>query len=195
MAWTNPLSGVLTSGYNLSRRHPVTGRVSPHRGDDVAPRAGFVAVAAAENGTVVGVRTGSYRGDPRTNTYRTAHGTMWFGTGNSVLIQHAGGVYTYYSHLSSVGVRVGQTVNAGQAIGRVGATGVVTGVHLHFEILVGGWNHVNPRFYLRQRGVSLGYGRTSVSTGPVIPVTAYPSVQMRATPLVFTFTFRTPKIG
>src|SRR5690606_31042208 len=138
MAWTNPLSGVLTSGYNLGRRHPVTGVRQAHRGDDVAPRAGYTDVAAAESGTVVGVRTGSYRGDRRTNTYRTAHGTMWFGTGNSVLIQHPGGVYTYYSHLASVYVRKGQSVNAGQAIGKVGATGVVTGVHLHFEILIGG---------------------------------------------------------
>lgn len=195
MAWTNPLSGVLTSGFNLGRRHPVTGIRQAHRGDDVAPRAGYVNVAAAESGTVVGVRTGSYRGDHRTNTFNTAHGRMWFGTGNAVLIQHPGGVYTYYSHLSAVGVGVGQTVNAGQPIGRVGATGVVTGVHLHFEILVGGWNHVNPRHYLAQRGVSLGYGRTAVSTGPIIPPTAYPSVQMLATPLVFQFTFKTPKFG
>lgn len=193
MAWTNPLSGTLTSGFNLGRRHPVTGVTQAHRGDDVAPRAGYVNVAAAENGTVVATRTGSYRGDRRTNTFNTPHGRMWFGTGNAVLIQHAGGVYTYYSHLQSVGVVAGQTVQAGQAIGRVGATGVVTGVHLHLEILIGGWNHVNPRVWLRGQGVSLGYGRTSISTGPVIPPTAYPSVQMRATPLAFKVTIGIPQ--
>lgn len=193
MAWTNPLSGRLTSGFNLGRRHPVLGIRQAHRGDDIAPAAGHVWVGAANDGVVVGVRTGRVRGSRATNTFDTPHGRMWFGTGNAVLIRHAGDVYTYYSHLASVNVTQGQTVAAGQAIGRVGATGVVTGVHLHFEILVGGWNHVNPRVWLAARGVSLGYGRTSISTGPVIPPTAFPSVQMRATPLAFKITIGIPQ--
>ena len=197
MAWTNPLSGYRTSGFNLTRRHPVTGRIQPHRGTDVAPRAGHVWVGSINSGTVVGVRTGRRRGSTALNTFTgTPAGTLWFGTGNAVLVYHGDGVHSYYGHLATVNVSVGQTVAAGQALGRVGATGVVTGVHLHLEILVGnGWNHVNPTTWLRDRGVALGTGRTSISTGPVIPPTAFPSVQMRATPLVFEFTFRTPRIG
>lgn len=173
------------------------GYVQPHRGTDIAPRAGYVWVGAANDGTVIGTRTGRVRGSRATNTFSTPHGTMWFGTGNAVLIRHTGAfsnVYTYYSHLATVNVVPGQTVSAGQAIGRVGATGVVTGVHLHFEILIGGWNHVNPHHWLRTyHGVNLGTGRTSISTGPVIPPTAYPSVQMRATPLAFKITIGIPQ--
>lgn len=197
MAWTNPLSGRITSGYSLTRRHPITGRIAAHRGTDVAPSPGHTLVGAAENGTVIGVRTGSYRGDGRLNTFRTPYGTFYFGTGNAVLLRHSGGVHTYYGHLAAPLVGVGQSVSAGQAIGRVGTTGMSTGVHLHFEILTAGasMGNVNPVTYLAARGVSLGYGRTSISTGPVIPASAYPSVQMRATPLVFEFTFTTPRIG
>ena len=193
MAWTNPLSGVLTSGFNLGRVHPVYGYRQAHRGSDVAPRAGHVWVGSINDGTVIGIKTGRRRGTRTTNTFATPHGTMWFGTGNSVLIRHTGDVYSYYGHLATVNVVPGQSVRAGQAIGRVGTTGVSTGVHLHLEILIGGWNHVNPRHWLSQRGVSLGYGRTSISTGPVIPPTAYPSVQMRATPLAFKITIGIPQ--
>lgn len=194
MAWTNPLSGTVTSGFNLGRRHPVTGQIQAHRGTDIAPRAGHTLVGAINDGTVIGFREDRRRGDRRTNTFYTQYGTLWFGTGNAVLIDHGGGVLSYYSHLASVLVRTGHTVSAGQAIGRVGATGVVTGVHLHLEILVGGgWNHVNPYTWLRQRGVTLGTGRTSISTGPTIPVEAFPSVQMRSTPLVFTLRLPLPR--
>ena len=195
MAWTNPLSGYRTSGFNLTRRHPVTGRIQPHRGTDIAPRAGYVWVGSIGSGTVVGTRTGRVRGSTAYNTFTgTTAGTLWFGTGNAVLIYHGNGIHSYYGHLATVNVSPGQSVVGGQAIGRVGATGVVTGVHLHLEILVGnGWNHVNPTTWMRDRGVLLGTGRTSISTGPVIPPTAFPSVQMRATPLVFTLNLPLPR--
>lgn len=193
MAWTNPLSGFITSGYNLNRRHPVLGYRQPHRGTDIAPRAGHVWVGAAESGVVVGIRIGRVRGSRATNTFDTPHGRMFFGTGNAVLIRH-GSVYTYYGHLATVNVSAGQSVTAGQPIGRVGATGVVTGVHLHFELLIGGWNHVNPYTWLRNNhGITLGTGRTSISTGPVIPPAAFPSVQMRSTPLAFKITIGIPQ--
>ncbi|HYC83526.1 MAG TPA: peptidoglycan DD-metalloendopeptidase family protein [Candidatus Paceibacterota bacterium] len=56
------------------------------------------------------------------------------GYGNYVVIRHANGVQTLYSHLSSVAVRVGQTVERGEGIGTVGNTGRSTGPHLHFEV-------------------------------------------------------------
>lgn len=68
-------------------------------------------------------------------------------TGIGVLIAHANGLETYYGHnpsLSAVAVRAGQTVAAGQRVGREGATGNVTGVHLHFSVFKGG-RAINPR--------------------------------------------------
>lgn len=60
------------------------------------------------------------------------------GWGKLVTIAHSNGVRTLYSHLSRVGVRIGQQVTAGQRIGRVGASGHATGPHLHFEVRLRG---------------------------------------------------------
>ncbi len=60
------------------------------------------------------------------------------GWGNLVTIAHPGGTRTLYAHLSRVGVRVGQRVQAGVRIGRVGSSGKSTGPHLHFEVLLRG---------------------------------------------------------
>ena len=54
--------------------------------------------------------------------------------GNLVVIEHPGGLYTLYAHLSKILVEQGQTVAAGDQIGEVGQTGVAIGSHLHFEV-------------------------------------------------------------
>jgi len=72
--------------------------------------------------------------------------------GNLTKIQHATGVETYYAHQSVIDVRVGQFVTAGTPIGRVGATGNVTGPHLHFEVRVDGIPR-DPYAWLTQHNV------------------------------------------
>ncbi|MFE5021856.1 M23 family metallopeptidase [Streptomyces sp. NPDC056656] len=77
--------------------------------------------------------------------------------GNEVVIQHADGKYSQYAHMSSLSVSAGQTVTEGQRIGLSGATGNVTGPHLHFEIRTtpNYGSDVDPVAYLRAHGVSL----------------------------------------
>jgi len=74
------------------------------------------------------------------------------GYGNQVLLQHPDGTRTRYGHLSRIDVRVGQVVTAGEQVGAVGSTGVSTGPHLHFEVIVGGVP-VDPEPWLAARGV------------------------------------------
>jgi murein DD-endopeptidase MepM/ murein hydrolase activator NlpD len=83
----------------------------------------------------------------------------WGGAyGNQVVIRLADGYYAQYGHLSSISVSSGQTVSAGQQIGLSGATGNVTGPHLHFEIRTTPdyGSDVDPVAYLRSKGVGVG---------------------------------------
>ncbi|MFI8190186.1 M23 family metallopeptidase [Streptomyces sp. NPDC085946] len=82
----------------------------------------------------------------------------WGGAyGNQVVIRMNDGTYTQYGHLSSVGVTVGQQVVPGQRIGLSGATGNVTGAHLHFEARTSAeyGSDIDPVAYLRAHGVNL----------------------------------------
>jgi len=72
----------------------------------------------------------------------------WAGTyGLLVIIDHGGGIETRYAHASRVEVSVGQRVNAGDVVARVGSTGRSTGPHLHFEVRVNG-QAVDPARWL-----------------------------------------------
>lgn len=122
-----PSNGRLTSGYGY-RTHPIHGTRRMHTGIDLA--AGYGApIFAADDGVVV---SAGNRG----------------GYGQTVIINHGGGLSTLYAHQSRVAVRGGQQVSRGQVIGYEGATGAVTGAHLHFEVRVGG-QHRDPMPYLR----------------------------------------------
>ncbi|GAB2761714.1 transglycosylase family protein [Streptomyces bullii] len=82
----------------------------------------------------------------------------WEGSfGYQVVIRHQDGRYSQYAHLSAISVRTGQTVGAGQRIGRSGSTGNSSGPHLHFEVRTGpGFGtDVDPVAYLRAGGVRL----------------------------------------
>ncbi|MEU6257260.1 LysM peptidoglycan-binding domain-containing M23 family metallopeptidase [Streptomyces sp. NPDC047043] len=83
----------------------------------------------------------------------------WGGAyGNQVVIKLADGYYAQYGHLSQLSVSAGQTVTEGQQIGLSGATGNVTGPHLHFEIRTtpNYGSDVDPVAYLRSKGVGVG---------------------------------------
>ncbi|MEW2622274.1 M23 family metallopeptidase [Streptomyces sp. NPDC048106] len=88
----------------------------------------------------------------------TVVSTGWGGAyGNEIVIRMADGMYTQYGHLSSIGVTVGQQVAAGQQIALSGATGNVTGPHLHFEARTSPdyGSDVDPVAYLRNHGVDV----------------------------------------
>ncbi|MEI5519429.1 M23 family metallopeptidase [Streptomyces brasiliscabiei] len=82
----------------------------------------------------------------------------WGGAyGNQVVVKLADGYYAQYAHLSSISVSAGQSVSGGQQIGLSGATGNVTGPHLHFEIRTSPnyGSDIDPLAYLRSKGVSV----------------------------------------
>lgn len=77
------------------------------------------------------------------------------GDGYTVEVAHAGGVGSFYGHMSRLAVRVGAKVGTGRTLGYVGSTGASTGNHLHFELRHGG-TPFNPAPYLADRGVKVG---------------------------------------
>jgi murein DD-endopeptidase MepM/ murein hydrolase activator NlpD len=117
--------GRVSSGFNLSRRHPVLKTVRAHKGIDFAAPVG-TPIKAAGSGRVI---------------FRGVKG----GYGNAVILAHAGSVTTLYGHMSRFvrGLRVGDKVKQGEVIGYVGMTGLATGPHLHYEYRVNGV-HRNP---------------------------------------------------
>lgn len=114
----------VSSNFNPSRLHPVTRQVRPHNGTDYAAPTG-TPVWAAGDGRVIEA------GYNRAN-------------GNYIFVQHGNNIVTRYLHLSRKQVKQGSRVRQGQVIGQVGATGLATGPHLHYEFLVNGV-HRNPR--------------------------------------------------
>jgi murein DD-endopeptidase MepM/ murein hydrolase activator NlpD len=111
-----PLDGV-TTGSNFGKRRILNGNPgSPHGGADL-PGATGTPVHAAQRGRVVLAEE-------------------LFFAGNTVVVDHGLGIYTFYGHLSEIDVKVGDALEAGVVLGKVGATGRVTGPHLHWGLTV-----------------------------------------------------------
>lgn len=127
--WSRPVEGPVTSEFNPARVHPITGIVKPHTGTDFG---------AACNSPIRAARAGRV-------VYVGPRGTY----GNLIEIDHGGGTTTRYAHMYDDGIltRIGATVQGGQVIGSVGASGASTGCNLHFEVRTGG-TPVNPRTVL-----------------------------------------------
>jgi murein DD-endopeptidase MepM/ murein hydrolase activator NlpD len=74
-------------------------------------------------------------------------------SGNTVILDHGLGLYSQFAHLSEIGVKVGDRVGPGDPVGKVGATGRVTGPHLHWAVRLGG-ARVDPIALLAMLGES-----------------------------------------
>ncbi len=106
----------ISSSFSKSRRHPILRINRPHYGIDyVAPQGTPVSATAEGRVSFAGFRSGY---------------------GRLVILTHASGMQTYYGHLSRLarGMRCGQKVEQGDLVGYVGATGLATGPHLHYEM-------------------------------------------------------------
>jgi murein DD-endopeptidase MepM/ murein hydrolase activator NlpD len=111
-----PLDGV-TTGKNFGRRRILNGQPGSTHGGVDFPAATGTPVHAAQRGQVVLAEE------------------LYF-SGNTVLVDHGLGIYTLYGHLSEISVKVGDEVEPGALLGKVGATGRVTGPHLHWGLTV-----------------------------------------------------------
>ena len=116
----------VSSNFNPNRRHPVLNTIRAHRGVDYAAPRG-TPIKAAGDGKII------FRGVKN-------------GYGNAVILQHGGNITTLYAHMSryAAKARVGSRVRQGQTVGYVGATGLATANHLHYEYRINGV-HRNPR--------------------------------------------------
>ncbi|MCK3657411.1 peptidase M23 [Pasteurellaceae bacterium Pebbles2] len=114
----------ISSQFNPQRRHPVTGRVRPHKGVDFALPSGTPVIAPAD----AVVEKVAYQAG---------------GAGRYIVLRHGREYQTVYMHLSKPLVRAGQSVKRGERIALSGNTGISTGAHLHYEFHING-RPVNP---------------------------------------------------
>jgi murein DD-endopeptidase MepM/ murein hydrolase activator NlpD len=123
-----PVVGQLT-GHFGERMDPFSGEGAFHTGVDISSQYGDAVRVSADGVVIEAGERGGY--------------------GRLVVVDHGFGVSTYYGHLSSFNVLVGQQLRRGDTIGNVGVSGRSTGPHVHYEVRING-APVNPMRYLRQ---------------------------------------------
>lgn len=115
----------ISSNFSSARKHPVLGLMRAHKGTDYAAKIGTPIYAAGDGKIIHRARKGGY--------------------GKTIMMRHGNSIETRYAHLSRYGkYKVGHKVKQGQIIGYLGATGLATGPHLHYEFILDGV-HRNPR--------------------------------------------------
>ncbi|MUV47736.1 peptidoglycan DD-metalloendopeptidase family protein [Lactococcus lactis] len=133
-----PISSPITVTSEMGwRTSPITGAQEFHNAMDLVNGNPTTPILASGDGQVVQAGSNYYD---------------WYG--NYTVIKHADGLYTGYAHQSRIDVSVGQNVKKGQQIGLMGATGPVTGPHLHFQFMDQYWpsssaHFKNPRDYIK----------------------------------------------
>jgi murein DD-endopeptidase MepM/ murein hydrolase activator NlpD len=120
--------GQVTSAFGW-RRDPIDGAARFHRGIDIRAAYGQDIQAVGAGRVVSAGSEGGY--------------------GETVVVEHAGGLRTRYAHLSAATVVPGQEVAAGQVLGRAGRSGRATGTHLHFEVTTAAGDRVDPAIFTR----------------------------------------------
>ncbi|MER7080585.1 Putative peptidoglycan binding domain-containing protein [Saccharopolyspora kobensis] len=144
--WANPALGHFPQGGHFGASRPG----GPHAGQDVTNSTG-TGVYAAADGTVI---------------RRAWGGGLPGRSGNGLVISHGHDQYTYYGHLNAYHVPLNAEVKSGQRIADMGATGNVTGPHLHFEVHSGGIGRItDPVAFMAKRGVDLGGGWPRIDPG------------------------------
>lgn len=122
MVWPCPNNYTVSSPFGM-RKHPILRKMKMHTGIDISAKKGQ-AIVAANGGTVI------------ISGWQN-------GYGNTIVIDHGGGITTLYAHASKLLVKKGAEVKAGTNIAKIGSTGLSTGPHLHFEVRKDG-KPVNP---------------------------------------------------
>lgn len=127
MVWPLQYATNITSNFG-NRLHPILRKYTMHTGIDIGGKYGE-SILAANKGTVI------------ISGWQNAYG-------NTIVIDHGGGITTLYAHCSQLLVKKGQEVDVNQVIAKVGSTGWSTGAHLHFEVRVDG-EPQNPLEYVK----------------------------------------------
>ena len=121
-----PVPGQITSGFGM-RMHPILGYTRMHTGVDMSAPYGQEIKAGGAGRVILAGPYGGY--------------------GNTIIIDHGGGMTTLYAHQSGLNVSYGQDVAAADTIGYIGTSGLSTGPHLHFEVRING-KPVDPTDYI-----------------------------------------------